>query len=99
MSQEWTELFDAFEQSLNEWLSRAVEPPSVPAPHQTEPAVLHQFEERLQRLQTYLDTAEHDAEQALAPLTSDIQSFQQWQQAMKTARARLVERSPSSLSD
>jgi hypothetical protein len=91
MSAEWTELFAVFEQSLNEWLARAVEPPSAPPPHPTEPGVLHQFEERLKRLQAYLDKAEQDAEQALAPLTTDIQALQQWLGALKMVQSRLVE--------
>lgn len=90
MSAEWTELFAVFEQSLNEWLARAVEPPSTPGPLPTEPAVLRQFEERLARLQTYLDKAEHDAEQALAPLTTDIEVLQQWLDALKTVQAKQV---------
>jgi hypothetical protein len=88
MSTEWIELFSDFEQSLNEWLARAVEPPSVPAPHPAEPAILHLFEERLKRLQMYLDKAEHDAEQAVAPLTSDIEALQQWLNALNTARTK-----------
>jgi len=92
MSTEWTELFAVFEQSLNEWLAGAVGPPSEPTPHQTEPAVLRQFEERLKRLQTYLDKAEHDAEQALAPLTRDVQALQQWLDELNTARTKLTER-------
>jgi hypothetical protein len=91
MSAEWTELFAAFEQSLNEWLARAGEQASAPPPPSTGPVVLHQFEERLKRLQAYLDKAEHDAEHALAPLTADIQALQQWLDALKTVRARLPE--------
>lgn len=90
MSEEWTELFAVFEQSLNEWLARAEELPSAPPPRPTEPVVLHQFEERLKRLQSYLDNAERDAEQALAPLTRDIQALQQWLDALKTMRAKLT---------
>jgi cytochrome c peroxidase len=89
MSTEWTELFAAFEQSLNEWLARAVEPPSAPAPRPAEPAVLGLLEERLKRLQTHLDKAEHDAEQAVAPLTNDIEALQQWRNALNAARAKL----------
>jgi hypothetical protein len=90
MSAEWTEFFAVFEQSLNEWLARAVEPPSTHAPCQTEPAVLRQFEDRLKRLQSYLDKAEQDAEQALAPLTTDIQALQQWLDSLKTVRAKQI---------
>ncbi len=90
MSIEWTELFAVFEQSLKEWLARAVEPPSPPPPHPTEPAALRLFEERLQRLQAYLDKAEHDAEQAAAPLTTDIEALQQWLNALNTLRTKGV---------
>ena len=91
MSAEWTELFTVFEQSLKEWLARAVEPSSAPPVPSTEPIILHQFEERLKRLQAYLDKAEHDAEQALAPLTTDIQPLQQWLDALRTVRGKLPE--------
>lgn len=91
MSTAWTQLFAVFEQSLNEWLARAVEPPSTPAPHPSEPAALQLFEERLKRLQTYLDKAEHDAEQALVPLTTDSEALQQWLNALHTARAKVAE--------
>jgi hypothetical protein len=95
MNTEWTELFAVFEQSLKEWLARAVEPPSVPNPRQTEPAILDQFGERLKRLQSYLDKAERDAEQALAPLTTDIQALSQWLGQLTTLRSKLVERAHS----
>jgi hypothetical protein len=92
MSTEGMKPFADFERNLKEWLTRAVEPPSEPAPRQTEPILLRLFEERLKRLQTYLDKAERDAEQALAPLTSDIQTLRQWLDALSMARAKLVER-------
>jgi hypothetical protein len=50
------------------------------------------FHERLKRLQGYLDRAERDAEQALAPLTTEIQAQRQWHEALNMARAKLVER-------
>ena len=87
MSAEWTELFATFEQSLNEWLARAAEPPPLPSPPPAEPIILHQFEERLKRLQAHLDKAEYDAEQALAPLTTDIQDLQRWLDALKKVRS------------
>ncbi len=92
MSTPGMEPFAAFERNLKEWLARAVEPPSQPAPRPTEPILLRMFEERLKRLQTYLDKAERDAEQALHPLTSDIQALRQWLDALSMARAKLVER-------
>lgn len=92
MATEGIEAFAALERHLNEWLARAVEPPAEPAPRKTESLLLRMFEERLKRLQSYLDAAEGDAEQALAPLTSDIQVLRQWLDALSTARAKLVER-------
>ncbi len=86
MYAEWTELFATFEQSLKEWLDRAAELPFAPSPPTTEPIILHQFEARLKRLQAYLDKAEYNAEQALAPLTTDIQDLQRWLDALKTVR-------------
>jgi hypothetical protein len=87
----WSETFAAFERNLNEWLARAVEVPSEPAPPSV-PMPAQLFEERLQRLQAYLDRAERNAEQALAPLTSEIQALRQWLEALNMARAKLVER-------
>ncbi len=92
MSVEWTELFAEFENDLSQWLTRAVEPPSEPPPRPTEPVIPRLFEERLKRLQSYLDKAEHDAEQALDPLTSDIEAIRQWLDTLGTARATLTER-------
>lgn len=91
MSMDWTELFAQFEQNLSQWLSRAVEPPCEKPPQQIEPAVLRLFEERLKRLQTYLDTAEQNGEQAFQPLTTDIQAIRQWLDALNTARVKLLE--------
>jgi hypothetical protein len=92
MSMPESELFVAFEQNLSQWLARAVEPPSESPPQRTQPAFSRMFEERLKRLQTYLDQAEHDAEQALALLTAEITALRQWLDALSAARARLVER-------
>lgn len=92
MSTEGIEAFTAFERNLNQWLSRATEPQAEMEPRKTEPVLLRMFEERLKRLQTYLDKAERDAEQALLPLTSDIQLLRQWLDALSAARAKLVER-------
>lgn len=92
MAVEWTELFADFEQNLSEWLNRAVEPASEPTPRPAEPVIPRLFEERLKRLQAYLDKAEQDGEQALDPLTSDIQAIRQWLDEMGTARAKLAER-------
>jgi len=91
MSTEWTELFALFEQSLHDWLVRIPEPPLVPAPRPSEPAVLRLFEERLERLQTYLDQAEQEAEQVSASLTADIDALQQWLDALGAVRTKRVE--------
>jgi hypothetical protein len=93
MSTEGIEAFTAFGRNLNQWLSRAIEPTAELEPRKTEPVLLRMFEERLKRLQTFLDKAERDAEQALLPLTSEIQILRQWLDALSAARAKLVERS------
>lgn len=92
MTTEGIDPFADFEQSLNEWLARAIEPPSELTPQPTEPVLLRMVEDRLRRLQTYLDEAERDAEQALTPLAGDIQMLQKWLEALCMARARLLER-------
>ena len=92
MSTEGIEPFADFEQSLNEWLARAVEPLPEPTPQPTEPVLLRMVEDRLKRFQTYLDEAERDAEHALTPLSGDIQTLRQWLEALSMARARLLER-------
>jgi hypothetical protein len=96
---QWTEPFAVFEQKLSQWLAHAVEVPSEPPPHWTEPEFLRMFEERLKRLQSYLDKTERDAEQALASLTTDIQELRQWLDALSAARANLVERTIRSVPD
>ncbi len=99
MSIQWTEPFAVFEQKLNQWLAHAVELPAEPPPRQIEPEFMRLFEERLKRLQTYLDNTERDAEQALVTLTTDIQELRQWLDALSAARANLVERTVRSVSD
>lgn len=99
MSMEWSELFADFEQNLSQWLTRAIEPPAQPSPSQAEPAILRLFEERLNCLQTYLDKAEHEGEQAFQPLTADIQSIRQWLDALNAARAKLAERTVRPMSN
>lgn len=91
MSVEWPELFADFEQKLSQWLTRAIEPPSEPSPRPAEPVVPRLFEERLKRLQAYLDKAERDGEQALDPLTFDIQAIRQWLDELGTVRAKMAE--------
>jgi hypothetical protein len=91
MAADHNDSFAAFERNLQDWLVRAVEPPAEPAPRSNEPILLRMFEERLKHLQTHLDQAEHDAEQALAPLGKDIAALEQWLQQLNLARARVVE--------
>jgi hypothetical protein len=91
----WTEMFAVFERNLDQWLAQTVELESGPPPQRAEPMSLRMFEERLKRLQTYLDRAEDTAEQAMAPLTMEIQSLRQWLDALSMARAKLVERTVS----
>ena len=87
----WEQVFAAFESNLERWLDQTIEPDSDPPPP-AEPLPSRRFEERLKRLQTYLDRAEHNAEEALTPLTAEIQSLRQWLEAMNRARAKLVDR-------
>jgi hypothetical protein len=84
----WTEMFAGFERNLDQWLARLAELEPEPAPPDAESIALQGFEERLKRLQTYLDRAEANAEQALAPLTTEIQSLRQWLETLNAARPR-----------
>jgi hypothetical protein len=88
----WIEWFAACERDLEHWLARVAECSAEPPPAREEPIALQMFHERLKRLQGYLDQAERDAEQALAPLTTEIQAQRQWLETLNMARAKLVER-------
>lgn len=88
----WTDVLASLEQTLNHWLAHAIEPPLTPAPQAPSPLPMQSFEERLQRLQTFLDRAEQNAESALAPLTTEIDAMRQWLQTLSAARGKLVER-------
>lgn len=88
----WAEVLASLEQTLNHWLSHAVEPPPTPPPHPPSPLPLQSFEERLHRLQAFLDHAEQQAEEAILPLTAEIESVRQWLQSLIAARGNLVER-------
>ncbi|HEY7428947.1 MAG TPA: hypothetical protein VH682_32250 [Gemmataceae bacterium] len=92
---DWTEMFAVFERNLDQWLTQTVESPSEPPTQREDPVPLRMFEERLKHLQTYLDRAEVNAEQAMAPLTTEIQALRQWLDALNMARAKLVERTVS----
>ncbi len=91
MTSEAVELFDLMEARLNDWLARAVEPPIAPPPEWTDPAAIKTFEERLQRLQSYLDRAEREAEQAFALLENEIHTTRSWLEAFGNARNQLSE--------
>ncbi len=91
----WMEMFAAFENNLDQWLARLVELEAEPAPQHTEPMALQGFEQRLERLQGYLDQAEANAEQTLEPLTTEIQSLRQWLEMLNAARIKLAERTVS----
>lgn len=91
----WTEMFAAFEHNLDQWLAQVVEPQAEPPPQRADPASLQLFEERLKRLQSYLDRAEDNAEQAMTPLTAEIQALRQWLDELNVARTKLVERTVS----
>jgi sugar-specific transcriptional regulator TrmB len=91
MTTEGLELFELMEHQLNEWLARAVEPPAVPPPQPADSAAARMFEERLKRLQSYLDRAEREAEQASALLENEIHSTRSWLEAFKEAREKLSE--------
>jgi hypothetical protein len=88
----WVEWFEACEHNLDHWLARVAESPAESPPAREEPIALQMFHERLKRLQGYLDQAERDAAQALAPMTTEIQAQRQWLEALNMARAKLVER-------
>jgi hypothetical protein len=97
MSTDGIAAFADLERNLNQWLSRAVDPPTELAPRKLEPVLLGMFDERLKRLQGYLDKAERDAEQALRPLTTEIQVLRQWLDGLSMGRANLVERTVRSV--
>ena len=86
----WSEVFATLEHSLDRWLACAVEMP--PQPDLPAPLPLRTFEERLERLQVYLDTAEQNAEQALAPHSTEIETLNQWLRTLNAARGNLAER-------
>ena len=89
---DWAERFAAFEHNLGQWLDRAGESSPEPAVQTVSPMPAQLFEQRLERLQIYLDQAEQNAEQALAPLTDEIEAFKQWLLALNSTRGNLVER-------
>jgi hypothetical protein len=88
----WAEVLASLENTLNHWLERSVEPPPESAPSPAAAMPLRLFEERLDRLQASLDRAEGNAEQALSPLTAEIETLRQWLAALNNVRANLEER-------
>ena len=93
----WADVLASLENTLNHWLARAVEPPPVPAPSPAAALPLRQFEERLDRLQASLDRAEGNAEQALSPLTAEIETLREWLATLNRVRANLEERTARAL--
>jgi hypothetical protein len=88
----WIEVLATLEHTLDHWLARAVEAAAVEAVPPADLArPLHTFQERLSRLQAYLDQAEGDADRACAPLTAEIEALGQWQEALNAARRHLAE--------
>jgi hypothetical protein len=87
----WADVLASLENTLNHWLARSVEPPPEPAPPPTAATPLRLFEERLDRLQASLDRAERNSEQALAPITAEIEALRQWLGTLSTVRANLEE--------
>jgi hypothetical protein len=88
----WADVLASLENTLNHWLDRSTEPPPEPVPPQATDMPLQLFEERLDRLQASLDRAERNAEQALSPLTAEIEALQQWLANLNNVRAHLEER-------
>ena len=91
MSTMGTEAFADFERNLRQWLARSEQLLVEPAPLPTEPVLLGLFEQQQKSLQSYLDQAERDVEQALSPLTAEIQALQQWLDELNKARSKLAE--------
>jgi hypothetical protein len=88
----WAEVLASLENTLNHWLARSDEPPTDPVPSPAAAMPLQLFEERLDRLQASLDRAEKNAEQALSPLTAEIETLRQWVTTLDNVRVSLEER-------
>jgi hypothetical protein len=87
------EVLATLERTLEHWLARAVEPAAIEAVTPADLArPLQTFEERLARLQAFLDQAGGDADRACAPLTAELEAMQHWFAALETARQHLAER-------
>jgi hypothetical protein len=94
----WAEVLASLENTLNHWLEHSVEPPPEPVPSPAAAMPLQLFEERLDRLQASLDRAEKNAEQALSPLTAEIETLRQWVATLNDVRANLEERMARAIS-
>ncbi len=88
----WAEVLASLENTLNHWLEHSVEPAPEPTPAPAAVMPLQLFEERLDRLQASLDRAEGNAEQALAPLTTEIETMRQWLDTLNNVRANVEKR-------
>jgi hypothetical protein len=89
---DWTAMLAILENELGPWLVCAVEPPAEPEPPVTSALPFEIFEQQFERLQAYLSQAEQSAEQALAPLTAQVEAFERWLQSLNETRGKLVER-------
>ena len=89
---DWAEKLATIENELRPWIERAGEPHVEPDAAVASALPSEVFAERLERLQAYLDQAERNAEAALAPLTAEIEAFEQWLGTLNAARGKLVER-------
>jgi hypothetical protein len=85
------ESFAQLERNLQAWLERATLPSSQPQSRPTEPILLRMFEERLKRLQAYVEEAESRAEHVLAPLGDEIAALGAWGEKLHRTRAKVVE--------
>jgi hypothetical protein len=88
----WSEVLAILERTLSHWLAHADVPAEEPPPQPGVPLPLQEFEKRLDRLQAYLDRAEQSAEQALGPLTVEIETLKRWLETVNTARGNLLAR-------
>lgn len=96
----WNEALGQIEDALEHSLERscALEPPpEVPGDPHVLAGILHRLEERLDRLEAFLQGAESKAAHADALLTTEVHALEQWLGTWSQARqalARLVEGSP-----
>jgi hypothetical protein len=89
----WAEVLSTLENILDRWLAHAVE--LAPAGHGAQidlTRLMQSFEERLGRLQVYLDRAEDGVRSADAALAAEIEALGRWQEMLGAARRTLAGR-------